>query len=154
MLEIRRILAAVDLGEQTPLVLRHAAEVARRFSSELVVCHVVETHDLLAGLPPVGESYFPPDWPDQAVAAAKEKGAEILVQSGAPEARLEIRTGSPFVEIVRLAREIEAELVVLGTHGRGPVAHLLLGSVAERVVRKCPCPVLTVRSGAHAFVLP
>ena len=59
--------------------------------------------------------------------------------------KTELRTGSPFVEIVRYARDERIDLIVLGTHGRGPIAHMLLGSVAERVVRKAPCPVLTVR---------
>jgi nucleotide-binding universal stress UspA family protein len=53
------------------------------------------------------------------------------------------------VEIVRYASEEAIDLIVMGTHGRGPIAHMLLGSVAERVVRKAPCPVLTVRLPEH-----
>ena len=59
-----------------------------------------------------------------------------------------------FVEIIKAARSEDADLIVIGTHGRGAVAHMLLGSVAEKVVRKAPCPVLTVREGEHDFVLP
>jgi nucleotide-binding universal stress UspA family protein len=69
-------------------------------------------------------------------------------------AKAELRTGSPFVEIVRYARDEKIDLIIMGTHGRGPIAHMLLGSVAERVVRKAPCPVLTVRQSQHEFVLP
>jgi nucleotide-binding universal stress UspA family protein len=58
------------------------------------------------------------------------------------------------VEIVRYARDENMDLIVLGTHGRGPIAHMLLGSVAERVVRKAHCPVLTVRPERHAFEMP
>jgi len=65
-----------------------------------------------------------------------------------------IVAGNPFVEIIRYARAHEIDLIVLGTHGRGPVAHMLLGSVAEKVVRKSPCPVLTVRPAQHEFVMP
>ena len=62
------------------------------------------------------------------------------------------RAGDPVREIVSYAAETNADLVVLGTHGRGPVAHMLMGSVAERVVRTAPCPVLTVRHPQHEFV--
>ena len=64
------------------------------------------------------------------------------------------RQGTPFLEIVRYAKDREIDLIVLGTHGRGGLAHVLLGSVAERVVRKSPCPVLTVRPTEHQFVMP
>jgi nucleotide-binding universal stress UspA family protein len=65
-----------------------------------------------------------------------------------------VRQGPPFLEIVRYAQEANIDLIVLGTHGRGGLAHMLLGSVAEKVVRKAPCPVLTVRHPEHEFVAP
>jgi len=65
-----------------------------------------------------------------------------------------LRSGRPFVEIVRLAREIPADLVVMGTHGRSGLRHALIGSVAERVVRKSPCPVLTVKQAGASFETP
>jgi len=70
------------------------------------------------------------------------------------KAELVTRRGSPFVEIVRYAKDRDIDLIVMGTHGRGPIAHMLLGSVAEQVVRKAPCPVLTVRHPEHEFVMP
>ena len=60
--------------------------------------------------------------------------------------------GSPAGEILRYATEQEVDLIVIGTHGRGAIGHMLLGSVTERVVRKAPCPVLTVRHPQHEFV--
>jgi nucleotide-binding universal stress UspA family protein len=60
----------------------------------------------------------------------------------------------PYVEIVRYAKERDIDLIVMGTHGRGFVAHMLMGSVAEKVVRRSPCPVLTVRHQEHDFVVP
>ena len=65
-----------------------------------------------------------------------------------------MRRGAPFLEIIRYAKENDVDLIVLGTHGRSGLAHVLLGSVAERVVRKSPCPVLTVRHPEHEFVMP
>jgi len=65
-----------------------------------------------------------------------------------------IVTGTPFIEIVRYARENQIDLIVVGTHGRSGLMHSLIGSVAERVVRKASCPVLTVRPEGHQFVMP
>jgi nucleotide-binding universal stress UspA family protein len=70
--------------------------------------------------------------------AAKARGAGLTV-------RIALRTGVPYAEIVELATNERADLVVLGTHGRGGINRALLGSVADRVVRLAPCPVLTVR---------
>jgi nucleotide-binding universal stress UspA family protein len=70
------------------------------------------------------------------------------------QAVVSVVVGSPFVEIIRYARAQQVDLIVMGTHGRGPVEHMLLGSVAEKVVRKASCPVLTVRSPQHEFVHP
>jgi nucleotide-binding universal stress UspA family protein len=66
----------------------------------------------------------------------------------------EIREGSPFYEIIRYAKERDIDLIVMGTHGRSGLVHVLLGSVTEKVVRKAPCPVLTVRHPEHEFVHP
>ena len=65
-----------------------------------------------------------------------------------------VEVGTPFVGIVRYARAHEVDLIVMGTHGRGAVQHLLLGSVAEQIVRQATCPVLTVRNPAHEFEAP
>jgi nucleotide-binding universal stress UspA family protein len=70
------------------------------------------------------------------------------------KAIFEFRSGAPAAEIAKYAREIDVDLIVMGTHGRGAVAHLVLGSVAEIVVRTAPCPVLTVRNPQHDFVMP
>ena len=65
-----------------------------------------------------------------------------------------VAQGHPFVELVRYAKDNAIDLIVVGTHGRGAIAHILLGSVAEKVVRKAPCPVLVVREPEHDFVMP
>jgi universal stress protein A len=65
-----------------------------------------------------------------------------------------VAEGSPKVEIVRYARKQEIDLIVLATHGRSGLAHVLIGSVAENVVRTAPCAVLTVRPEGHQFVMP
>ena len=89
-------------------------------------------------------------------AARKQLDALLTVEERTKyQARLQLVSGlSEFVEIVRYARENEIDLLVLGTHGRGAIAHMLIGSVAEKVVRKAPCPVLTVRHPEHEFIMP
>jgi nucleotide-binding universal stress UspA family protein len=65
-----------------------------------------------------------------------------------------VRTGTPFLEIINSAKDLPADLVVMGTHGRTGLKHMLIGSVAEKVVRKSPCPVLTVKHPHHEFEMP
>jgi len=65
-----------------------------------------------------------------------------------------VRPGAPAAEVVRYAQEAEIDLIVMGTHGRGFVGHVVMGSVAEKVVRTAPCPVLTVRNPNHGFLVP
>jgi nucleotide-binding universal stress UspA family protein len=66
----------------------------------------------------------------------------------------DVREGTPFYEIVRYAKEQNIDLIIMGTHGHTGLTHMLLGSVTEKVVRKAPCPVLTVRHPEHEFVHP
>jgi len=64
------------------------------------------------------------------------------------------RQGSPFLQIITYVKEHDIDMIVMGTHGRSGLPHVLIGSVAERVVRKAPCPVLTIRPSEHQFVMP
>jgi nucleotide-binding universal stress UspA family protein len=154
MITLKRILIATDFSEHARVALRYAAALAGAFESEIVLCHVLESAQLLAQLPPTGEAYFPPDLLQQEEAHSRAECERLAAESGARKIRYTVRQGSPFVEIVAAAREEQADLLVVGTHGRGAIAHMLLGSVAERIVRKAPCPVLTVRQGEHDFVMP
>ena len=154
MISLKRILLATDFSEHARVALRYAAALAQAFDSEVVLLHVLETVDLLAQLPPTGEAYIPPDFSELQEQHAREQIEKLIAESGIQRVRYVFRRGSAFVEIVTSAREENAELIVIGTHGRGMLAHMLLGSVAERVVRKAPCPVLTVREGEHDFVMP
>ena len=82
--------------------------------------------------------------------------AVALQELASPDLRIipQVGEGTPFEEIVRFAREKDIDLIVMGTHGHTGLAHLFLGSVAEKVVRRAPCPVLTVRHPEHEFVHP
>lgn len=67
---------------------------------------------------------------------------------------LEIAEGKPFIEIIKAAKNYDVDLIVMGTHGRTGLQHMLIGSVAEKVVRKAPCPVLTVKHPDYEFEMP
>lgn len=154
MIDLKKILIATDFSEHSRVAWRYAVGLAQAFQSEVILCHVLESANLLSQLPPTGEAYVPPDFLQVQETQARELCDRMVAESGLPKARTVLRHGSPFVEIVGAARDEQADLVIVGTHGRGVVAHILLGSVAERVIRKAPCPVLTVREGEHDFVMP
>ena len=102
-----------------------------------------------------------------ALAAGGAQGRDVLVAPRNPVAGVldpqwaagrkvvhAVVEGSPKVEIVRYARQHDVDVIVLATHGRSGLAHVIIGSVAECVVRAAPCPVLTVRPEGHQFVMP
>lgn len=152
---IATILVATDFSDASDAALRYAKSLAAAYGATIHVLHVLEdlaahawtTEVYVAALPGVHEEM-------ERQARERLDAALTAEERDAYKAHLTLRTGSAFVEIVRHAREIKADLLVMGTHGRGAIAHMLLGSVAERVVRKAPCPVLTVRQPEHEFVHP
>lgn len=152
MIDLKRILVASDFSEHALHALKYAAAFAQAFQAEVLVCHVLQKPDFLSQLPPVGEGYFPPDLPELQEKHARVQCEQQLAKVSLSSARVSLRTGSPPVEIVQLAKDEDVDLIILGTHGRNAVAQFLLGSVAERVVRTAPCPVLTVRLGEHEFI--
>jgi nucleotide-binding universal stress UspA family protein len=148
MIALRQILLPTDFSEASTAALTYARAFAGIFQASLHILHVVEdVYAAWEAVPFILEDI--------------EKGAKLQLDALLTKAEQEqfrsqsvVCRGSPFVEIVRYAREHEIDLIVMGTHGRGPIAHMLMGSVAEKVVRKAPCPVLTVRHPEHEFVMP
>lgn len=115
-----------------------ACALTRDYGARLVVLHVV------APLPPLayGDVVPPPD-PESLLREAKDHLERLEVRGADVRAERRLEEGDPVAEILRVAREIDASLIVLGTHGRTGLSRLLMGSVAEQVVRNAPCPVLT-----------
>jgi len=155
MIAINNILVATDFGEAADSALRYGRELAGRFGATLHVLNVVE--DAFASAFAV-EAYSAvvPEMLKEVESAARGRLHELVVDSdgSGPRTTSAIRTGSPICAIVDYAREHDIDLIVMGTHGRGALAHVVMGSVAERVVRLAPCPVLTVRNPEHEFVRP
>jgi universal stress protein A len=155
MITLKRILLPTDFSEHSQNALRYACAFAEQFQSELHVLHVVQ--DLVAMVPEPGLAFPPPgDYMQELRASAQKSLAEYpdAAWSAGKKVVRAVVQGPPFVEIIRYAREQDVDLIVLGTHGRTGLVHVLLGSVAEKVVRKAPCPVLTVRKDEHEFVMP
>ncbi|NLY00177.1 MAG: universal stress protein [Rhodopirellula sp.] len=152
MIRLARILLPSDFSELSSEATKYACGLAEQFAAELHVLHVQES--LI-----VPEYGLAIDWTELMQEAKKSADAKIRSILGPEwsEGRAVVTAvveGTPFVEIIRYAREHAIDLIVMGTHGRSGVAHMLMGSVAEKVVRKSPCPVLTVRPVGHQFVMP
>ncbi|MFO1091800.1 MAG: universal stress protein [Planctomycetaceae bacterium] len=155
MIKLARILVPTDLSEFSQHAVRYGCEFARRFQAELHLLTVVQ--DVVALIPEPGMAFPAPGEYMQELRDASREALERLPEPQAAAGLTitrEVRVGTPFLEIVRYARETNADLVVVGTHGRSGLAHVLLGSTAEKVVRKAPCPVLTVRPQGHDFIAP
>lgn len=155
MIKLKRILAPTDFSDCSAHAVRYACEFAEVFGAEIHLLYVVEPPAAAYG--EFGIGYIGASEVQENVKRAAEKKLLELPSPPWPD-KLEttraVLEGTPFVEIVRYVKEQDIDLVVLGTHGRGAIAHMLMGSTAEKVVRKSPCPVLTVRPEGHEFVLP
>lgn len=154
MISLKRIFVATDFSKYSEVALQYAAEFAKAFQAEVLLCHTIDYPDLLATLPPTSDSYFPPNLTQLQENHARVECERALAAAGITNAKVLIPRGSASVKICELAKSEMADMIILGTHGRGGLAHLFLGSVAERVVRMAPCPVLTVRQHEHDFVKP
>ena len=156
MITINNILVSTDFGDAAAAALLYGRALAGQFGARLHVVHVVADICLstygtenYAGLNPQIQI-------DIEDGLRKEIDALLIDSdhSGPPTTGLVITANSPALAIIDYAKQHDIDLIVMGTHGRGPLAHFLMGSVAERVVRLAPCPVLTVRHPEHEFVRP
>lgn len=156
MIKLQNVLVATDFSEPSETALTYGRDFARAFGARLHVLHVV---DSLSARTTAGESYAMDlaGLQRQVEERARERLETLVREDDRRElgAVPVLRTSSsPALAIVEYAKEAGIDLIVVGTHGRSGVSHLLMGSVAERVVRTAPCPVLAVRHPQHEFVLP
>jgi nucleotide-binding universal stress UspA family protein len=141
---LRRIVLPVDFSECSRKALHYAVPLARQFHASLLLVYVMPVHYY------VGSEFGPVDVPmpeEQWLQNAQEQLARLAEQEigGQVATRCLVLRGQPVHEIVRAARDEQADLILLSTHGHTGLKHVLLGSVAENVVRYSPCPVLVVR---------
>lgn len=155
MITLNRILLPTDFSDYAKTAMNYSCAFAEHFGAELHLLHVLQ--DLVAMVPEPGLAFPPPGDYMTELRESAERALEQLLDPNWAEGKTIVkatRQGPPFLEIIRYAKEVDIDMIVIGTHGRSGLAHALLGSVAEKVVRKAPCPVLTVRPDEHHFAMP
>lgn len=148
-LPLKAILVPIDFSEPSKKALRYAARFAEQFGSTVTLLHVIQPMVYPADF---GYPATIVDNLDSAVREQAEQQLSALTQLFSPAMKCLIRVGQPYHEITIAAKELNADLIVIATHGRTGLRHVLMGSTAERVVRYAPCPVLTLREPEHDFV--
>lgn len=146
MARIERILCPTDFSELSIGAMKYAGLLAEKFGANLHVLHVVDqAYQYWMAMGP--ETIPAGPTVEEMMATAQKQMDEFVAQHGPRDlkADTEIISGRPFLEIIRIAKEKNVDLIVIGTHGRGALTQMLLGSVADKVIHKAPCPVLSVR---------
>jgi len=140
---VRSILVPTDFSPTSDAALKYATEMALALGARLYLMHV----------PGKTGEHFEANYPlGRFQTSTRERLSSFLTTEELERVRPEyaLRVGAPAEEIVRYADACDADLIIMGTHGRSGIAHVLMGSVAEQVVRVAPCPVLLVRAHEHA----
>jgi len=162
-MKLTRILAPTDFSNFSGFALEWAAYLAQCMKADLVFLHVIPEEEgrIIEEITGEGAVVRLPKGIREDVVKDRQKklteqynmvvSSEIKRQVRAEEM---IRIGVPFLEIIKVAREKEVDLIVMGTHGRTGLAHVLIGSVAEKVVHHAHCPVLTIKHPQYKFIAP
>jgi nucleotide-binding universal stress UspA family protein len=153
MITLKTIVASTDFSENADHALQYASELGKKFGAKILLVHVVAypiypvSYEITVDVATLRNEL------ETAAKKMIEERAAKLRTAGV-EVECVVEVGTAFVEIIRTARHRGADLIIISTHGWSGMKHLLLGSTAERVVRKAPCPVLTVKPKEHEFVVP
>jgi nucleotide-binding universal stress UspA family protein len=150
LIRLKKILVPVDFSAASKQALKYAIAFAAQFKATLLLLHVVEFNLVGSEFGALDLSLIENDLNENAAKQLQtlvdhDIGSRAVVETL-------VRSGRPYYEIVETAKTCEADLILIATHGHSGLAHVLLGSTVERVVRHAPCPVLTVRPQEHDFV--
>ncbi len=149
--DINKILVPIDFSDYSKSALKYAVNFCKYCKAEMTLIYVVEP----VIYPPdfsMGQIAIPSvnaEW-DERAKQELDKLAKEHIPAGVPVKTI-IKTGKPFLEIIETASELDIDLIIIATHGRTGIEHILFGSTAEKVVRKAPCPVLTLREPIKGF---
>jgi nucleotide-binding universal stress UspA family protein len=152
----KKILFCTDFSENSHWAFTYALNLAKNYKSKLFIIHVtpVPNH------PEQLSIYLPPEKLEELrIAQRKELEKELKTfylrkLKEFKNYKIFFKEGEPFIEIIQMAKKKSVDLIVMGTHGRTGLDHVLFGSTAEKVVRKSPCPVLTIRLPGKRFKMP
>ncbi len=152
MIKLKKVLVPTDFSDSAKHAFTYGVSFAQEYHAELVLLHVVEnlTVGYASDLFPVPMAEVFQEISGYAKTELAKLAAEAR-QKGVAVSEL-VAQGKPSAEIIRHAAENDVDMIVLGTHGKGMLDQALFGSTTERVVRRAPCPVLTVRMAGHEFV--
>ena len=148
--QLKKILVPLDFSACAQKALQYAIPFAKQFNAEIIFLHVIPMHFHYSA-----DGFETDSISTEGVQDDVTRKLWALIKETVPReisAQIEIRYGVEAAEIVNEAKKVEADIVILSTHGRTGRAHSLVGSVAEDVVRLAPCPVLVVRERQHEFV--
>jgi nucleotide-binding universal stress UspA family protein len=151
MIRVKTVLVPTDFSDCSEAAVKYGYALAEAFGATIHLLNVVQDPYAMpwaadAFAAPIGDMIT--EWETQ----ARHRLVETVPEASPAPTVLRTLVGSPYSSIVQYAEQHHVDLIVMGTHGRGPLGHLLLGGVAERVVRTAPCPVLTVRHPQREFV--
>lgn len=148
---IKKVLVPIDFSDYSKSALKYAVSFSKMFDAEMILVYVVEP----VIYPPdfsMGQIAMPSvntEWDERAKDELEKLAKNEII--GIKNVKTMIKTGKPFVEIVETAKTEDIDLIIIATHGHSGVEHILFGSTAEKVVRKAPCPVLTLREPIKGF---
>lgn len=157
MIRLEKILVPVDFSEYSQKAVRYGVELAKDRKASLTLLHVINQR-IIDAVHELSVKGYKGDFVEVMRKMVSEREAELQQmvpqdwREGIPELAFEIRKGRPSEEVIKYAKEHGMDLIVVGTHGRSALASALLGSVANTVVLRAPCPVLVVRDLQHDFV--
>ena len=153
-MQLKTILFPTDFSQGARAAMDHAISLAKDYDARLLLLYVIQDIS-------IAEWYIPSTLSVTDLVEDMQKSAWKEMEKWGSEAQASVRDieklvvrGVPFVEIIKTARDRGVDLIVIGTHGRTGIDHMLFGSTAEKVVRKAPCAVLVVRHPEHRFEMP
>ena len=148
MSAIKRILVPTDFSATADAALVYAIDLAARLGASVSLVHVFDDPFVAGGVFSGEYAPMPQEMREEMLQDLRRRLADTVARHGHSELSPQVLIGPTARTIVESAQAANADLIVMGTHGRGGISHVLLGSIAERVVRTAECPVLTVRSHA------
>ncbi len=152
MINLNNILCPIDHSVCSKEALKYAVSFAMKDNSKLYLLHVIDIRAFDESI----DTMTPQMPDDESLKQLKTKLLDCIPEEIRDDMEVEaiVVQGIPFVEIITTAKENDIDMIVIGSHGRTGITHMMMGSVSEKVVRKAPCPVLTVRKSDQKFTMP